>query len=266
MGEHLSCCRYTRVVSTTRGYDAAWAAVGSSPWVGDMVGYGLQIPATPTPDQTHRYLFRLCAVEVPPGALAVIRSIRQYLTIGLEVQVGDPPLYRILERPVQDAVWRFPDGGVSWHLRSVQRERPDRERFMDSALPRGYSMTRTGLDSAILARAITPTYTPLNSGMPYGDDIANMGTMRDLRYPRGGGTQVVDLGIEVPGACEIVLYASVRQTNPETRAPWPPEPASLYGITGVLPEDAFLAAFGSCRYWRIAAEMVVDVCHQRSRD
>lgn len=255
--------RFSRVYLYSTSPDRSFAFTGSSPFGGDTSGTGIVLPPDPTVSQTNRYLCRLCGLSLPPFARGVVRYMRQMLTIGCGVCTDPPdgPEYPF-ELQVTDPLWHFVDGNVSWHLRRITQNRPDVEFFGDTAMAPPYSFTRDSTDSAIVSRRIPvsaggPGYTALNNGIPYGDDLAGLGNFHDIRWPWNQGFEET-LGVEAIGPCDITLFASVYQTDPERR----PEPPIVVGAgPWVRPEDAFVARFPNARYWRVGAEMVVDVYH-----
>ena len=258
-----TCSRFERVVLTTVQVDPAMAFYGSSPYTGDMSGTGVVLPASPTvaaPASARRYLVRLCGLRIGPNARCIIRSIRQLLTIGYEQEMQGGLLLPV-ELPVSTPNWHFADGNVSWHLRRVDVERAAfNRRFVDVplAVP-PFSEGTAGLTAAILARNPSPgSYIPLNRGMPYGTDVAGLGTFRDIRYPWVLGSAGSDLGLEILGPADLLFFASVLQTDPERR-PRPIEP--LPDLSGMTPEDRFVFLHPGARYWRVGAELIVDICN-----
>jgi hypothetical protein len=242
------------IVSGTSQYDPAKALVGSSPFTGDMTSTGIVLPAAPTLSQARRYLARLFALEVAQDEFIIIEALHQLLTIGVLLDVGDEldPTQYPLELPVTDPTWNFIDGNVSWHLRRIEPQQYVSTTYYDVPFPAPFASDRTGMTSAILARIPAP-YLPLNSGSPYGKPIGSLGTFRDIRYP---WTQVTaNLKQRVDGPCQVVLYASIWQTNPDTRVQPPVEADGTY----LRPEDRFVINHPQSRYWRIAGRMEVDV-------
>lgn len=254
------CARFERKIITTVQLDPGMQFVGSSPASGDWYSTGIVIPAAPSTSTSFtRYLTRLCGVSIDANSRCIIRSIRQMLTIGVEVESGTPGLVIPLELDVVSPCWHFTNGNVSWHLRMVNPRVPHNTReFSDSGpFPPPFSAAEDGTTSTILARDNVP-YHAMDQGQPYGEPVAGLGTFRDMRYPWSNSSEPADLGIEVRGPGELVLFASVAQTNPETR---PAPPPVLPNLAVLRPEDAFVLTFSQARYWRIGAEMVVDLCN-----
>jgi hypothetical protein len=255
------CRQYERLIVSTSQIDLAYTGIGSSPMAGDINGAGIVIPDTRTPNRSRRYLMRLCGVNVNEGARVIVRSIRQLLTIGAVTESNQPGVGYPYELAVTSPVWRFVDGNVSWHLRKVNPKVPEAgpRQFNDVApLVTPYSASQYGISSTILTRdGAGGAYVPLNGADAYGDPVAGLGTFYDMRYPWPNSTEPADLGIEVSGACDLVIFASVYQTDPTTRI----VPAVAPNLLTIGPEDRFLAAFPNARYHRIGAEMVVDICN-----
>jgi hypothetical protein len=253
------CARFERKVVTTQQVDPAAQVVGSSPYAGDYYATGIVLPATPTDIQDGRYLTRLCGVHIDDDSRCIIRSIRQLLTIGAEIPSETPGHVFPIELDVTSPTWNFVNGNVSWHLRFVNpRVGAFTRTFIDTppfTMP--FSGALNGTTSCILTRRQIPIYQPLNRGVPYGSPVRGLGTFRDIRYPWCRSAEPADLGIEVRGPGELVLFASVYQPNPATR---PAPPAPLPGLV-LRPEDDFVFRYPDARYWRIGAEMVIDLCN-----
>jgi hypothetical protein len=233
------------------------ALVGSSPFTGDMSNTGIVLPANPTPSQDRRYLCLTCGLQIPREEVAVVSSIEQLLTIGAFVDVGDPeedPTQYPLEIPVEDPTWSFVDGNVSWHLRRVTVTQAARTIYDDFLFFPPYSSNAIATTPSILTRVPTlGAYQPLNAGQPFGDPVDDLGTFRDMRFPWSQRDQ--NLNMVVSGPCYLMLYASVRQTDPDTRV----QPPVTIDGTYLRREDRFLLNNPTARYWRVGARMIVDV-------
>jgi hypothetical protein len=244
------------VVGATTQYDPDKALVGSSPFSGDQANTGIVLPASPTVAQNRRYLCRLFGMEVNEDEFVVVHAIHQLLTIGAMYDVGDEqdPTQYTLEVPVTDPTWSFPDGNVSWHLRQKNVAKNSRSLYTDFPFVPPYSANRDGLTSAILARVpVAGAYLPLNGGAPYGEPVSSLGTFKDIRFP---WLQVTaDLKQRIDGPCQIVMYASVWQTDPDTRV----QPPVVADGTYLRQEDRFVMNHDQARYWRIGGRMEVDV-------
>ena len=244
------------IVGATTQYDPAKALVGSSPFNGDSSSTGIVLPAGPTPSQSRRYLARLLALEVAQDEYIVIHAMHQLLTIGTMLDVGDEqdPTQYPLEIPVTDPTWSFIDGNVSWHLRKVGPKKTTSSLYTDFPFAPPYASDRQGMTAALLARVPTAgAYLPLNAGIPYGKSVSSLGTFRDLRFPWSQAT--ADLNQRVDGPCQVVLYASVYQTDPDTRV----QPSVIVDGTYMRQEDRFVINHPQSRYWRVGARMEVEV-------
>jgi hypothetical protein len=242
----------------TAGPDADYLGVGSTPFVGDWAGSSLSVPVAPTPDQSHRYLFRLCSISVPARRRAVLRGLRTLVTIRQSYTLDSGVAYPV-EREVVSPLWHFQDGNVSWHLKWM-RTSETRRHFYDAGQGPGTSPTDWGGDSALLYvppynpfTLVPLPYTPLNAGVPPGTSVDFLGTWRDMRYPWTNTDW--RLGVPIVGPGTVTLYATVHQTNPETRVAIP----EFVSLEGLRVEDQFLVNNTSAVYGRIAGAMLVEL-------
>lgn len=237
--------RSTIEVSSVSSDPQDLAGFGSSGYRGDMGITGIRVPDAPTPDPAHRYLFRLCEVEIPPNSALKIIGLRQLATIRYYDEANKLPL----ELEVQSPLWSFPDGNISWHLR-WQAEQFGRSRN-DSTQRAGTSPNSRGSGTALLYRQLTPTYVPLNGGQPPGNPIQDLGTWRDIRFVwEDNSWDGLDILIAGPGS--IALYASVYQPDPSSRPAFP-------NCSSLRPEDRFVADFPTAKYGRVAGAMVLEL-------
>lgn len=222
------------------------AGIGSTPFAGDLGITGIRVPDAPTPDSAHRYLFRLCAIEIPPGSAMRIIGIRQLATIRHFDESSKLPL----ELEVTSPAWHFPEGNVSWHLR-WQPEDFSALRS-DGAQQAGTSPNNRGHGTALLYRPpLAPTYNPLGRGVPPGNPIQDLGTWRDIRF-RWEDNSWDGLDILIAGAGSIAMYASVFQPDPTNRPAFPK-------CDTLRPEDRFIADFPLAKYGRVAGGLVVEL-------
>lgn len=255
-----------RIVVATRCNDPAASFVGTSWAVGDRGSLGIVLPPDPTTSQDQRYLVRLAATEVPQGRFRV-SNLRQYLTLAAPFPPDQQPPAPIV--PVELDVHRLgphfklPDANVSWHLTFQPRTRMqpvDRT----GQIP-GWSRVADDLNAAILYEALPaslggPGYIPINAGKPPGEAVQPWGTFNDLRFPWTSLTGAAPtLGVVLEGPGTIAFWASVAQTNPESRPS--PLPRDLFPATTLIDQFAQMAVYfiQSARYWRIAGELTVDV-------
>lgn len=241
---------------------------------GDTGFMGLVLPASVSVDRQHRTLVRLCSVVVPAGMVGRVLSIGQLLTIAacvpalepLDRQGGqrtspcDPPSIH-LERPVITPWWTFPDGNVSWHLRTFTEGR-------QPGLPPNpgiptWDNSVMGTQAAIMVAAWPPAaFAPTNAGIAPGLDMSPFGTWHSMDFSWPGATIDMAPQPEFRGPGVIAMFASVYQTDPSTR-PAPAVGAGPEQMTvdaGLVPEDRFLLAFpDTARYYRIGGRMVVEI-------
>ena len=266
-----------RVVLSSTTFDPKNKFVGSSPVLGDVSSIGIIIPPDPTIDQSHRYLIRLCAMRLGPNVKAIIRSIRQYVTIGAQVSLDNDKFY-LYEKQIKNPSWSFVDGNISWHLKKrapteYAKGGPYNAVPAPSFIgqPSGYSPDIRNISSAIIYKQLPTSvnpfsggYQPFNAGIPPGDSIAGFGNFKDLRFPWREFSDIDDNGYEVNGPGDICFYASVQQTNPRARQNPPALP------DGVVPywlseEDQFVYNYPSlARYYRIAGELIIDLYEHSS--
>jgi hypothetical protein len=268
LGRHdprWACNTVVELVSVAGDVDLL--GLGSSPYTGDTAYTGIRIPSAPTTNQLGRYFFRLCGIEIPSGKAIVVRGIRQYLEIGAywsapplpSVPQDSPPNYPLMLEVVSP-FWHFSDGNVSWHL----RHHDNIFAFFNDAnqLP-NTSPTLRGLDTAMLYNRLAP-YAPAAGGVPPPKPVDTLGTLHEIRYPWDNTDWSLATVVSGPGL--VVLYASVKQTDPIARPQVP-----LIVDTGALrPEDRFLIATRDPRfplsepgetaiYQRIAGAVTVEL-------
>lgn len=250
-----------REIITSAQVDPARTAVGSSPAIGDLTNTGIVIPEYATPNQHERYLFLLCGLYVPGNTVAVLRYLRQLLYIGANVQSENEQNDEqwLIEIPVTDPLWSFPNGNVSWHLTKSTVFSPKNQTFPDvfagggsGYVTRG-DVTGPGLIARRPALALG-AYEPLNGGMPYGIGIGGLGTFRDMRFPWNDGHDHY-LGLQVRGPCLVQFFASVYQTDPDGR---PNKPVAIEQA-GLRNEDVFMFNYPTARYTRVGGRMEVDL-------
>lgn len=250
----LRCCDQPLILRpkfevVSAGADPDLFGVGSSPYFGDTGNTFLPVPVAPTTDQRSRYEYRLCVLPVSSAQIAIVCGLRTYVGIAGTVEESNIPY----EIPVTSPNWKFTDGNVSFHLRRLGPA------FYDSrwsaAQIAGTSPQVSGSDSALLFNQLAGPYIPPGAGIPPGDAVDNLGTWRDMRFPWTAANWDM-MRVPVPGPCTLVLYASIRQTDPETR-PTPPEPPCGFGV--LSPEDQFLASVLDARYSHVGASMLIEL-------
>jgi hypothetical protein len=245
------------------GIDEAFQLIGGDPYLG-ISNVGLRVPTLATSDQQKRYLFNTASFNIADGAKARVRGYRQMWTLGASV-AGDAGGKRFIEQEVLSPFFHLPDGNVSWHLRVIG----------DGEIPRPGTgpndlrdfMFRMSDNPALLYETATvaspfyvnlTAYTPPNRGRPWGTIInSEQGTFLDQRAFWRDDHSWDSLDIPVDGPATIALFASVRQSNPQTRmAITPPAPFFPGGLSS---EEQFLLNFPGAIIWRVAGALVVEL-------
>lgn len=105
-------------------------------------------------------------------------------------------------------------------------------------------------------------YTPpqfQNSWKPVAGDLKNF---YDLKFPYRtdhGWEAFGREGVELETGRRISLYASILQTNPETRsAGFPVDDITGEPPNGLPPEESFLSVFPSAVYWRVLGSLIFE--------
>lgn len=237
---------------STAAWDPDRQGVGSSGWIGDLASSALTIPSAAS-SPTNRYFFRLCGGQIADGMAARVVEFAQYLAIGSVMAGGGGVGFVPVSCQVLSPLWSFVDGNVAWGLTwrrwNGLQEPPD-----GLIRPPATSRRLEGLDSALLFEGATPTpYVPAAGGIWPGSPIGSLGLIRDVRSPWGKNTVSFDFTVE--GPAEIIAWASVKQTNPETR-PSLPAPTDLGAI---CQEDRFVLEYPDAIYRKIAASLTLEI-------
>lgn len=239
-----------RVVEVkTLGYQQSRAGYGSSASAGDAYGATLEVPNF-IPVSGDRFFFRLCAAEVAAGQRCKVLGYKFTTLIGRRFDVvveGIPPNawpYKI-EREVVSPFWSFVDGNVTYYLRKVPRRERQILPVPVPPLPPSVQRGLNGIDAALLTMTYDPAariYTPPAGGQPDGDPIAGLDKIYDQPAP---WIDVSESSDYVDGPCTITAYATIKQTNHETR-PFLPLASYPTGTLaqGLRPEDQFLLVWG----------------------
>src|SRR4029077_4412916 len=97
------------------------------------------------------------------------------------------------------------------------------------------------------------------------EPIAGLGNVHDLRTERRDAHAWELLDVLGEGPCRASLYASVLQTNPETR----PAPTLPTGFAGPPPEEAFIAQMATVaaegdgvKFWRVGGGLITEDCER----
>jgi hypothetical protein len=189
------------------------------------------------------------------------------IRIGL-LQSSDPedpdsakyPLYLDVKTPS----WQFVDGNISWHLRRVSSLNVSDKK--PSGVPVGDSeayLYSYGTPALLVKQSPSDGggYIPPNSGQPWGQPVSgleDLGSFSDIRYPWNGNSDET-MDCEIEGPCDIVLFASVQQTDFEERTQlFGGTPPEGYDLGSLGPEDRFVLANPGAVYMRIAGSLIFE--------
>ncbi len=251
----------------TNGPNPEFGFIGSDPY--DTNAYtGLVVPSTPSAAIGNaRYLFLLARHSFSASDQSVdnlgvrLVGIRQYAEIVARVPVGQPPLASgsgpptgatvTFRREIEAPLWHPPDGNISWHVMLINKVARDTR---NPANTDGF-IYQDALSPALLYQIDSP-YSPPNGGRPWGVPLgASLGNMHDLRYPWRTTRSEHVLDIPIPVPCDVCLFASVRQNDPEKN----PTLTDCTALSVLSPEDQFLLAYNNfAQYGSIAGSLVFD--------
>lgn len=260
--------------SATTGFDDGLQLIGGDPMRGTS-SVGLRVPSLPTPATQagllDRYLNLLAIFSVGESACVRIRGFRQLVTIGTRIAttVEGTTTFRDVEQLVTSPFWRFPDGNISWHLHLLG---PPNAQGLPTAIAPAVDLPSFKLlmaeGPALLYGPGQPpvgdgiytdlgAYVAANGGRPPGVPIdAHLGTFYDLKTQWQTHGAWYSLDIPVRGPETIAFFASVRQTNPNTRTVIvPPNPFFPAGLSS---EEQFLLNFPAAQYWRVGGALIVE--------
>lgn len=212
------------------------------------------IPSFYSQNYANRYLFLLVSVKFAEGETARLVGMRQRVLIGTSVPNGEGDLaynYPIYI-PQTTPDWHFSDANISWHLRRVPQLGGGLANAGNAA---ELAFRQSDTPSLLFENAPGDVggYGPPDGGRPPGDVvIPELANFHDLRFPWSNDHAWDSLDIEIQGPCAINLYASVQQTNPDTR------PALSGSATLLLPEEQFIATYTSAIYTKIAGSLIFE--------
>jgi hypothetical protein len=263
----LNAGRYELV---TVGPNPELGFIGSDPY--DTNAYtGLEVPATPSRDiDDARYLFILARATFSTGEQSSDRcgvrlvGIRQYAELVARIPAGTPPLASAggppagstvtFRKEIKSPLWHPPDGNISWHVMVLNRVQRDTRHPANTD---GF-IYQDALSPALLFQVPAP-YVPPNDGRPWGTPIAaSLGNIHELRYHWRIQNSEYVLDIPIPVPCDVVLFASVRQNDPELN-PTLANADLTQQFVALSEEDKFLVAYSQfAQYGRIAGALVFD--------
>jgi hypothetical protein len=287
-----------RVEIVANGIDESLQLIGGDAF-GRLLSVGLRVPFAATNVAAKapgikgfpgpiigRYLFLIATFSISYKQKARIRGYRMGATIGAKQISASGVTPRVIEREIESPMFKFQDGNISWHL-------------MDVGAPnaQGYNPLRTGpndLDNFIFRWSSSPALLYETATLPAGDPfyvdltaykppwqgrppgttlLPQFNTMYDLRTPYRTSQAWNSLDIPLEGPRTVAFFASVRQTNPATRAPYTPPagltPEEFYSL-GISQEEQFILenppvgggeifpfSTGAI-YWRVMGSLIVD--------
>jgi hypothetical protein len=191
-------------------------------------------------------------------------GIRQYAELIARLPAGEAPLSSrvgpaanstvTFRKEITSPLWHPPDGDISWHVTIIDKVQRDTRNPANSD---GF-IYQDSLSPALLYQNPFP-YTPPNGGKPWGTPIAaSLGNIHELRYRWRADNSEYVLDIPVPVPCDVALFASVRQNDPQTN-PTLADPAFTPQFAALSEEDQFLVAYNNvAQYGAIAGALVFD--------
>jgi hypothetical protein len=260
-----------RVELVSVGIDDALQGLGGDPY-GGTSSVGLRVPSFVTQGPRNRYLFLLCTFNLPEAINGWVRGFRQGWSLGARVQTPQGP--RVIEQWVRTPNFKLPDGNVSWHMRLMGKDEPYglpplQEQKVDPHAG-GNQQNLAFRDSAgpalLFQTVSTPTpfyvqldaYTPPLGGWPPGEPLTGeLDTFYDLKTHWSEAHNWHALDIRIQGPCRVAFYASVQQSDPQTR-PVLPVPNPFFD-GGLEPEEQFLLNEPTAIIWRVAGALVLEI-------
>jgi hypothetical protein len=234
----------------TVAYDKTIEGISSDPYGGQFSSL-LRVPKEPTLSPDTRYLGHLASIAVPKDTWAAVVGLRMAYVIGAEQQIDDGNGETVLYELEQSSpFWRFPDGNIVTYIQWV----PPVE--MGNGLlpsdPPGFTSNLYTRDTAWIYKTLPPAYTPLNGGLPPGEQLDGPGVLFDLRNPwnqHGIGT---DSHVYHRGPGRFAIYVSVWQTNPARD-----RGQQATTLIPSRPEDIFVKNNPTARYTGVAGSINV---------
>ena len=240
------------------GRDRSLVLVGGSPFGSpiDASGSFLEVPATPSAAD-NRYLFRACALPIPPGKAARVVGIGEYTEIAAPVPNLQTGGAYIVRRQVVEPAWAFPDGNVARGLSTV-RTPPNRARIFD---PGQLPSTDNNLDELAPALIYQPNpsgpfpYLAPNGGRWPGSPVPGLSLWKGRRFSWTLAGPPLDYSVS--GGNDLVYWISVKQTDPQTRVTLDFPQGGDLGALSV--EDRMVLQYPLTQYSRVGGFMVVEI-------
>jgi len=257
----------------TNGPNPEFGFIGSDPYNTNAYT-GLVVPSTPSSAIGNaRYLFLLARASFSTGEQSAshegvrLVGIRQYAELIARIPAGESPLSSEPEegpavgstitfrKEIKSPLWHPPDGNISWHVMVINKVQRDTR---NPANADGF-IYQDALSPALLYQIPAP-YTPPNGGRPWGTPLAaSLGNIHELRYPWRTGYSEYVLDIPIPVPCDVALFASVRQNDPDETNPAFAECCVSAQFAALSEEDQFLVAYSAfAQYGTIAGALVFD--------
>ena len=274
LGELRSVLDDGRYEIVTNGPNPEFSFIGSDPY-NTNAGTGLIVPTTPSSEiDDARYLFVLARASFGVGEQSSeyrgvrLVGIRQYAELIARIPPGTPPLpseggpsgITVFRKEIVSPLWHPPDGDISWHVMIINRVQRDKRNPLNSdGLMFQDSLSPAMLYQTIAGSSISPTaYTAPNGGRPWGKPLAaSLGNIHEMRYPwrMFNGEYALDIPIPVPS--DVVLFASVRQNDPDTNPTLDTTDCAFF--SALSEEDRFMVAYHEfAQYGAIAGALTFE--------
>jgi hypothetical protein len=259
----LAAGRYEIV---TNGPNREFTFIGSDPY-NTNVYTGLVVPSTPSAAiDDARYLFLLARASFRSGEQSPehcgvrLVGIRQYADLVARIPAGETPLASggppegstvTFHKEIKSPFWHPQDGNISWHVMIVNTVSRDTRHPANSD---GFTY-QDDRSPTLLFQEPAP-YVPPNGGRPWGQPLAaSLGNIHELRYPWRTDRSERVLDIPIPTPCDVLFFASVRQSDPGLN----PSITDCAAMSVLSEEDQFLVTFNNfVQYGTIAGALVFD--------
>lgn len=260
---------------STAGPNSEFGFVKSDPYKTNA-GTGLVVPSTPSASIGNvRYLFLLAWASFGAGENngsfqgARLVGIRQYAELVARLPARTAPLATgsgpatgstvTFRKEITSPLWHPQDGNISWHVMVIPKGQRDTR---NPANTDGF-IFQTATSPALLYQTGAPSgagYTPPNGGRPWGKAIgSSLGNIHDLRYRWREEDSEYALDIPIPVACDVALFASVRQNDPSLNPVFAEGVNLTQQFMALGPEDQFVSAYPTvAQYGVIAGALIFD--------